>query len=258
MRAEYYLKRMQELGFKDASIDSEGNVIALRKGTGGGRPKLVVSAHLDTVFPEGIDVTVKEKDGAIAGARHRRRFARAGGVVVAGQNHERERHRDRRRHHGGRHRRRGRARQSPRRQGAVPRPQGHRRLHLDRRARHQPRRQPGDRQPPLRDDVQGPRRSFVSGIRPAERDPRHGPRDRKNLRPAAPSDPKTTFTVGTVSGGTSVNAIAGEAKMAVDMRSNSDGRTFEARGAPARSGQGSGRRTKTRAGNPTRSRSRSG
>ena len=37
-----------------------------------------------------------------------------------------------------------------------------------------------------------------------------------------PSDPKTTFTVGTVSGGTSVNAIAAEAKMAVDMRSNSE------------------------------------
>jgi acetylornithine deacetylase/succinyl-diaminopimelate desuccinylase-like protein len=36
-----------------------------------------------------------------------------------------------------------------------------------------------------------------------------------------PSDPKTTFTVGTVSGGTSVNAIAAEAKMAVDMRSDS-------------------------------------
>jgi tripeptide aminopeptidase len=27
--------------------------------------KLVVSAHLDTVFPEGTDVTVKEKDGVI-------------------------------------------------------------------------------------------------------------------------------------------------------------------------------------------------
>ena len=65
VRAEYYQKRMQELGFKDASIDGEGNVIALRKGTGGGRPRLVVSAHLDTVFPEGTDVTVKEKDGAI-------------------------------------------------------------------------------------------------------------------------------------------------------------------------------------------------
>jgi acetylornithine deacetylase/succinyl-diaminopimelate desuccinylase-like protein len=36
-----------------------------------------------------------------------------------------------------------------------------------------------------------------------------------------PSDPKTTFTVGTVSGGTSVNAIAAEARMAIDMRSNS-------------------------------------
>src|ERR1043166_4656292 len=65
IRAEYYQKRMQELGFKDAAIDAEGNVIALRKGSGGGRPKLVVSAHLDTVFPEGTDVTVKEKDGAI-------------------------------------------------------------------------------------------------------------------------------------------------------------------------------------------------
>src|ERR1700682_1748932 len=65
LRAEYYLKRFQELGFKDASIDSEGNVIGLRKGSGGGRPKLVGSAHLDTVFPEGTDVTVKEKDGVI-------------------------------------------------------------------------------------------------------------------------------------------------------------------------------------------------
>src|SRR5690242_19672237 len=65
VRAEYYLKRMQELGFKDASIDGEGNVIALRKGTGGGHPKLAVAAHLDTVFPEGTDVTVKEKDGAV-------------------------------------------------------------------------------------------------------------------------------------------------------------------------------------------------
>jgi tripeptide aminopeptidase len=64
VRAAYYLKRFQELGFKDASIDTEGNVIGLRKGSGGG-PKLVVSAHLDTVFPEGTDVTVKEKDGVI-------------------------------------------------------------------------------------------------------------------------------------------------------------------------------------------------
>ena len=40
-------------------------MIALRRGSGGGRPRLVVSAHLDTVFPEGTDVTAKQRDGAI-------------------------------------------------------------------------------------------------------------------------------------------------------------------------------------------------
>ncbi len=64
----------QELGFKEASIDAEGNVIALRKGSGGGRPKLVVSAHLDTVFPEGTDVTVKEKGRRHSRAGYRRRL----------------------------------------------------------------------------------------------------------------------------------------------------------------------------------------
>jgi hypothetical protein len=38
VRAEYYQKRMQELGFKDASIDAEGNVIALRKGRAAAGP----------------------------------------------------------------------------------------------------------------------------------------------------------------------------------------------------------------------------
>ena len=35
-----------------------------------------------------------------------------------------------------------------------------------------------------------------------------------------PSQPKTTFTVGEISGGTSVNAIAAKAQMLLDMRSN--------------------------------------
>jgi tripeptide aminopeptidase len=39
-------------------------VVALRKGGGKG-PKLVVSAHLDTVFPENTDVTVRETDGVL-------------------------------------------------------------------------------------------------------------------------------------------------------------------------------------------------
>src|SRR5262249_37036837 len=52
-----------DLGFDDAAIDGEGNVVALRKGSGG--PKLVVSAHLDTVFAENTDVTVREAHGVL-------------------------------------------------------------------------------------------------------------------------------------------------------------------------------------------------
>lgn len=63
-RAEYYRARLQELGLQDVRIDSEGNAIGVRRGSGGG-PKLIVSAHLDTVFPEGTDVSIKEKDGRL-------------------------------------------------------------------------------------------------------------------------------------------------------------------------------------------------
>jgi tripeptide aminopeptidase len=58
-RANYFAKQLREFGLTDATIDGEGNVVALRKGSGG-RPKVVFSAHLDTVFPEGTDVTVRE------------------------------------------------------------------------------------------------------------------------------------------------------------------------------------------------------
>ncbi len=63
-RAEAFLARLKALGLADATIDAEGNVIGVRKGTGNG-PKLLISAHLDTVFPAGTDVTVKERDGKL-------------------------------------------------------------------------------------------------------------------------------------------------------------------------------------------------
>ena len=63
-RAEAFLARMKALGLVDAKIDAEGNVVGLRKGTGHG-PKLLISAHLDTVFPAGTDVKVKERDGKL-------------------------------------------------------------------------------------------------------------------------------------------------------------------------------------------------
>ena len=221
IRAEYYRKRMQELDFKDASIDSEGNVIALRKGTGGGRPKLVVSAHLDTVFPEGTDVTVKEKDGAIVApgigddsrglaallslikAVNANEIATVGDILFVGTVGEEE----------------------------LGNLRGVKALFRD------------------HSDIDG----FISidglgitrVVNQATGSHRYefifkGPGGHSFQEFGLPSaihamgraiakiselqttsDPKTTFTVGTVSGGTSVNAIAAEARMAVDMRSNS-------------------------------------
>jgi tripeptide aminopeptidase len=220
-RAEYFLKRMQELGFKDASIDSEGNVVALHKGSGGGRPKLVVSAHLDTVFPEGTDVTVKEKDGVILApgigddsrglaallslvkSINANQIATVGDIMFVGTVGEEE----------------------------LGNLRGVKALFRD------------------HADIDG----FISidglGITRVVNQGTGSHRYEMIFRgpgghsfqefglPSAihamgrtiakiadlqtPSDPKTTFTVGTVSGGTSVNAIASEARMAVDMRSNS-------------------------------------
>ena len=64
VRAADYQKRLAALGFKDVQMDKEGNVCGLRPGTGNG-PKLLVAAHLDTVFAAGTDVKVKEKDGKL-------------------------------------------------------------------------------------------------------------------------------------------------------------------------------------------------
>lgn len=57
-RGAAYLEMLQEVGVDEAYRDEEGNIIGVRRGTGGDRV-LVVSAHLDTVFPEGTDVTVQ-------------------------------------------------------------------------------------------------------------------------------------------------------------------------------------------------------
>src|SRR6185437_5444524 len=221
VRAEYYQKRMQELGFKDTSIDAEGNVIALRKDSDADRPRLVVSAHLDTVFPEGTDVTVKEKDGAIVApgigddsrglatmlslikAMNENQVATVGDIMFVGTVGEEE----------------------------LGNLRGVKALFRD------------------HTDIDG----FISidglGITRVVNQATGSHRYEFTFKgpgghsfqefglPSAihamgraiakiadlqtPSDPKTTFTVGTVSGGTSVNAIASEARMAVDMRSNS-------------------------------------
>jgi tripeptide aminopeptidase len=220
-RAEYLLKRFVELGFKEASIDAEGNVIALRKGSGGGRPKLVVSAHLDTVFPEGTDVTVKEKDGVILApgigddsrglaallslikSLNGNGITTVGDLMLVGTVGEEELgnlrgvkalFRDHTDIDGfisidglGVARVVNQATGSHRYEMIFKGPGGHSFQEFGL---------------PSAIHAMGRAIARISDLQ-------------------TPSDPKTTFTVGTVSGGTSVNAIAAEAKMTVDMRSNS-------------------------------------
>jgi len=59
-RGAAYMKMLREHGLTDVERDAEGNVMGVRKGTGGG-PLIAIAAHLDTVFPEGTDVKVKRE-----------------------------------------------------------------------------------------------------------------------------------------------------------------------------------------------------
>ena len=59
-RAAAYRDMFKARGLTDVEIDEEGNVLGVRKGSGGGG-LVIVSAHLDTVFPEGTDVKVRRE-----------------------------------------------------------------------------------------------------------------------------------------------------------------------------------------------------
>jgi tripeptide aminopeptidase len=57
-RAEYLKTQLEAEGLVDVHIDSIGNVVARRPGTGDG-PTIVVAPHLDTVHPLDTDLTVR-------------------------------------------------------------------------------------------------------------------------------------------------------------------------------------------------------
>ncbi len=66
-RARDFQARLRAIGL-DARIDGEGNVVARRPGIGSpSGPALILSAHLDTVFPEGTDVKVKARGDRLYG-----------------------------------------------------------------------------------------------------------------------------------------------------------------------------------------------
>jgi len=62
-RGEVLKAEFARLGLQNVRVDRAGNVLGDRPGISD-RPRVVVAAHLDTVFPEGTDVRVR-RDGAI-------------------------------------------------------------------------------------------------------------------------------------------------------------------------------------------------
>jgi tripeptide aminopeptidase len=50
-RAEWLCTRFRELGLEDAHIDEVGNALATRRGTEAGQCRVLLSAHIDTIFP---------------------------------------------------------------------------------------------------------------------------------------------------------------------------------------------------------------
>lgn len=60
-RAERFAEMLQESGLTDVTIDEVGNVVGRRPGRNGTRT-VAYSAHLDTVFPAETDVTVRYDD----------------------------------------------------------------------------------------------------------------------------------------------------------------------------------------------------
>ena len=63
-RAAQVEKMLREIGGLEVSRDAAGNVLAVRKGTGGG-PTVVIDAHLDTVFQPGMQIKTRIENGRI-------------------------------------------------------------------------------------------------------------------------------------------------------------------------------------------------
>lgn len=65
-RGEVYLSRLQKLGLEEVRRDAVGNVYGIRRGRGQG-PTIAVFAHLDTVFPLNTPVIPEMREGKIHG-----------------------------------------------------------------------------------------------------------------------------------------------------------------------------------------------
>jgi tripeptide aminopeptidase len=219
-RAEYYIEQLKKRGLKDAYIDDEGNAIGIRKGTGNG-PTLLIQAHLDTVFPAGTDVTVKEKDGkyfspgigddtrglasllAVIDAINSTGIETEGDIIFAGNVGEEGL--------GDLRGTKALFRDHPEIDGFIS---------LD---GTNPNRIVNGGTGSHRYEVhfQGPGGHSFGAFGLASAIHAMGRAIDKIAEVRTPKTPKTTFTVGTIRGGTSVNSIAADGWFELDMRSNS-------------------------------------
>lgn len=63
-RATYIEKLLRKSTVQDIRYDAAGNLIAVRKGSGGG-PRIVFDAHMDTVFQSGLKIKATIRDGRV-------------------------------------------------------------------------------------------------------------------------------------------------------------------------------------------------
>ncbi len=66
-RSEWLRARFAEFALADVHIDEIGNVFAVHPGTDPNAPYIALSAHIDTVFPEGTDVAPRREAGKLYG-----------------------------------------------------------------------------------------------------------------------------------------------------------------------------------------------
>ncbi|MFK7862801.1 MAG: M20/M25/M40 family metallo-hydrolase [Pseudohongiellaceae bacterium] len=218
-RAAYFLEQMKARGLSDAYIDSEGNAVGIRKGRGNG-PTFLISAHLDTVFPEGVDTSVELRGGryyapgigddtrglaallSLIDALNNSGIETAGDIIFAGNVGEEGR--------GDLRGIKALFRDFPQIDGFVS---------IDGvRLRRITTGGTGSRR--FEFHFKGPGGHSFGAFGLASAIHAMGRAIAKIADIETPLYPKTTYTVGTVQGGTSVNSIAADAIFALDMRSN--------------------------------------
>lgn len=220
-RAAEFKKRLIALGYPNTRIDTAGNVIAERAGTGNG-PTVMIAGHLDTVFPEGTDVKVK-RDGnkfaapgigddcrglavilAIAKALNDGQVKTNGNVILVGNVGE----------EGEGNLRGVRELLTSGYKGKIDYF-----ISVDGLGLHVVDRAVGSKRYDVKFTGPGGHSYGAFGMPSAIHAMGRAIALISDVQ--VPANPKTTYTVGVVKGGTSVNSIAGDASMSLDMRSES-------------------------------------